>query len=107
MVYDHDYGHGHGHGHGHGQEQGEGIYARVEEPVRIVVEFHPQRPRIRRLWLHWREKRHEIAEVHLYHQDRRGEAPQHFLSVTADGKYFKLRFDGKKLQWFVEEVFEP
>ena len=86
---------------------GEGLYVKVGEPVVVTAEFHPQRPRIRRLWLCWRDRRYEIREVHLYHAERWGEALQHFLSVTAGGKFFKLRFDGKKLQWFLEEVFEP
>ena len=88
-------------------ELGEGLYVKVGEPVVVTAEFHPERPRIRRLWLRWRDRRYEIREVHLYHAERWGEALQHFLSVTAGGKFFKLRFDSKKLQWFVEEVFEP
>lgn len=87
--------------------RGKGAYARLEEPVRVFVEFQPSRPRIRRLWLCWRHRRYQIDKVHLYHTDWRGETLLHYLSVTAAGKYFKLRFDSKRLTWTVEEVFEP
>lgn len=85
----------------------EGIYVKVGEPVRIAAEFHPRRPRIRRLVLHWRERRYEITKIHFYHQERWGEALQHLLHVTANEVFFKLRFDGKKLQWVLEEYYEP
>jgi hypothetical protein len=31
----------------------------------------------------------------------------HYFCVTAGRKFFKLRFDSKKLQWFLEEMYEP
>ncbi len=85
---------------------GEGSYETPNEPASVEVRFQPEKPRIGRLLIHWGGRWIE-AEHHFYHATERGDALQHHLHVSANGKYFELRFDTKRLQWFVEQFHDP
>ncbi len=87
--------------------QTEGTFVKPNEAIKVTVEFQPKKPRIYKLSFVWQTKRYEIRRIHLYHTAMHGEVLMHYLSVTANRKFFKLRFDSKRLQWFIDEVFEP
>jgi hypothetical protein len=87
--------------------QAEGTFVQLNEPVKMSVEFQPQKPRIGRFTLYWRRRQYIITRVNLYHNAMEGEVLMHYFSVTAGGKFFKLRFDSKRLQWFITSIYEP
>ena len=84
----------------------EGIYDTPQERVSVEVRFARDRAGIARLLIYWHDRWIE-ADRHFEHETERGDALQHHLHVSANGMYFELRFDTKRLQWFVERFHDP
>lgn len=85
----------------------EGTYVQLHEPIVITVEFHPQRPKLRKLLFTWKGRQYMSKEVSGYHNELIGESLVHYFSVMAAGKFFEIGFDSRKLEWFIKVLYEP
>lgn len=79
------------------------MYKDIDQPVKVGVKFSSGK--VKPVWFFWRERKHEIDEVNLYHRSFEGEAPLHHFSVSVGDDVFQLTFDGKKLKWKLEKLW--
>ncbi|MCF7876236.1 hypothetical protein K9M06_04190 [Candidatus Bipolaricaulota bacterium] len=79
------------------------MYKEINKPIKVGVKFSSGK--VEPVWFFWRERKHEIDEVNLYHRSFRGEAPLHHFSVTAGSDVFQLTFDGKNLKWKLDKLW--
>jgi len=79
------------------------MYKEINQQIKVGVKF--SRGRVEPVWFFWKDRKHEIDAVNLYHRSFEGEAPLHHFSVTVGGDVFQLTFDGKKLKWKLEKLW--
>lgn len=79
------------------------MYKDINKPVKVGVKFSSGK--VEPVWFFWRERKHEVDEVNLYHRSFKGEAPMHHFSVTVGEDVFQLTFDGKKLRWKLDKLW--
>ncbi len=54
----------------------------------------------------WQNRKIKIDTINLVHTSKDGDALYYHFSVSAGGNFYRLRFDTKKLKWFLEAVEE-
>jgi hypothetical protein len=84
----------------------EDVFTQLHEPISVTVQFHPEKPRIRKLSFVWKDRLYEFRRVTGYYEDKQGETLVHVLAVAGYGKCFTLALHTKSLKWYVEEVYE-
>lgn len=79
------------------------MYKNIDQPVKVGVKFTDGKAEP--VWFFWKNRKYTIEEINLYHRTFEGEAPVHHFSVTTKGGVYKLSFDGKKLNWNLDELW--
>ncbi|MFP4589034.1 MAG: hypothetical protein ACOCZX_04880 [Candidatus Bipolaricaulota bacterium] len=79
------------------------MYKDVHQSVKVGVRFTDDT--VEPVWFFWKGRKYEVDQVNFYHRTFRGEAPLHYFSVSVSGRFYKLAFDGKKLRWELEKLW--
>lgn len=74
------------------------------EPVNVWVFF--KGTAIEPYLLIWRNRKIKIDTINLVHTSKEGSTTYYHFSVSANGNFYRLRFDTKDLKWFLEQVEE-
>lgn len=74
------------------------------EPINVWVFF--KGTTIHPFVFFWHQRKIKIETVNLVHSSRDGESTVLHFSVSAGGNFYRLRFDTKRLKWFLEQMEE-
>lgn len=77
----------------------------LSEPVNVWVFFKVGS--IQPYVFFWRKRRIKVESVNLVHTSKDGaEGVFYHFSVSSGGNFYRLRFELKKLKWFIEAIEE-
>lgn len=54
----------------------------------------------------WRGRQIKVEKVNLKHSSKEGDLIYYHFSLSADGNFYRIRFDSKNLKWLMEMVDE-
>ena len=74
------------------------------EPINVWVLF--KGTTINPYVIFWQNRKIKIDTINLVHTSKDGDALFYHFSVSAAGNFYRLRFDTKKLKWFLEAIEE-
>ena len=74
------------------------------EPINVWVLF--KGPKIEPYVIFWHDRKIKVEKINLVHSSKDGDTLLLHFSISAGGNYYRLRFDTKKLKWFMEQVEE-
>jgi len=78
---------------------------KIGEPIRVLADCTGGQ--IRPLRFRWAGRSYEVETVNAKWIDRQGGSYSLYYSVQADGQTYCLHFDGREVQWWLDEtVFE-
>ena len=74
------------------------------EPINVWVFF--KGATIQPYVIFWNERKIKVETINLVHSSKDGDATLLHFSVSSGGNFYRLRFDTKKLKWFMEQIEE-
>lgn len=92
------------------------MYETVNEPIRVLASFgdpgRQQRDRVdehaakvKPLAFAWRNHKYKVSRINLVHTTREGGDVVYYFSVSDAVHYFKLKYNGAHMKWWLEEVY--
>jgi len=78
---------------------------RISEPVGVLADCRGGE--LRPLRFRWSGRSYKVDAVNARWTDRQGEACSLHYSVQSGGQTYYLRFDGKEVQWWLDETIVP
>jgi len=77
----------------------------LDEPVSVLAGYSQKDKAFRPLILTWDGIDYRLGKVDFYHKTKQGATILHHFSLADKDEqaYFKLQFDGKSLNWTLEE----
>jgi hypothetical protein len=76
----------------------------VNEPINVWVYF--KGTTIQPFAFFWKSRQIKIETVNLMYESKHDGTVFYCFAVSSGGNYYKLRFDLRKLRWFMDEVEE-
>jgi hypothetical protein len=76
----------------------------LSDPINVWVFF--EKGQIRPYVFFWNKRRIAIDKINLIHQSREGNKDLYHFSVSSEGNFYRLGFDGTSLKWVLEAVDE-
>lgn len=77
------------------------IMLEILEPVSVWAFFSRSiEPRL----FYWRNRQIKIDKINLVHTSKNGASIFYHFSVSSGGNFYRLKFDGAKLKWFLEAI---
>lgn len=76
----------------------------IQEAINVWVLF--EKNLIKPHLFFWRNRQIKIDKINLVHTSKNGQNLFYHFSVSSGGNFYKLKFDVKKMKWFLEAVEE-
>ena len=76
----------------------------VNEPINVWVYF--KGITVQPFAFFWKGRRIKIETINLAYSSKQDGTTLHHFAVSSGGNYYKLRFDLRRLKWFLDEVEE-
>lgn len=73
-----------------------------DEPINVWVFF--KNTEIHPYVFFWKNRRIKIDSVNLVHSSKEGANTLYHFSVSSEGNFYRLKFDLRRLKWFLEAV---
>jgi hypothetical protein len=80
------------------------MYQRIHETIRVAGVF--EKSHFRPIWFDWRGRKMDIKEITLVSDFKQGGVKHKIYSVVVAGDVYRLVYDLKDQDWFVEAVWE-
>ena len=74
----------------------------TEEPINVWVLF--KKNSIVPYSFYWQNRHIKIDKINLIHTSKNGSLLFYHFSVSAQGNFYRLKFDVSKMQWILEAV---
>ena len=78
------------------------MYTNLHEPINACVQFEGKK--ITPLNFKWGGKIYDSLRLNLVYQERCGQTTITYFCVNDGANYFKLKFNGATLEWWIEET---
>ena len=76
----------------------------IKEPVNVWVFF---KGNLIQPWcFFWKSRQIKVEKINLVHTSKIGGNTFYHFSISSGGNFYQLKFDVKKLSWFLERVEE-
>lgn len=76
----------------------------ISEPIDVWVFF--EKSHIKPALFFWKGRKIKIEQINLVHTSKNGSSLIYHFSVSAQGNFYKLKFDLTTLKWCLESVEE-
>ncbi len=76
----------------------------VEEPIKVIASFSPNRFKVH--FFNWRERTYRVESMNLFHIERDGEKKMYHFAVTSRGNSYELVYDPVKLDWQLGNIVQ-
>lgn len=76
----------------------------IQEPINVWVLFKQNLVQPHSFF--WHNRQIKIDKINLVHTSKNGNSTFYHFSITANGNFYRLKFDTDKLNWILEAVEE-
>lgn len=76
----------------------------ILEPINVWVFF---KGNLIQPWcFFWKSRQIKVDKINLVHTSKEGSNVFYHFSISSGGNFYRLKFDSKTMQWFLEAVEE-
>ena len=76
----------------------------IHEPINVWVYFKGSS--ILPFAFFWKNRQIKVESINLKYSADHDGTTFHYFAISSGGNYYKIKFDLRKLKWFMEEVEE-
>lgn len=76
----------------------------ISEPINVWVYFKGSQ--VKPFMFFWKNRSIKVDKINLVHTSKGEGTTYYYFSISSQDNFYRLKFDLKKLKWFIEGVEE-